>query len=549
MRGRNVVVLAIVGLAFATLGGLPVDPLSLSAHGAPAGPSVRITRSPAPKTFERRPRFDFESPDNATARLQCSLDGRRWRRCSSPFRAWRLARGRHTFKVRALGPTGDGGQPAKRRFRVLSRQVKFGHSVRGAKLRAVRLGNPNAARKALVVGSIHGNEREGHEVVRLLRRRYRDLRGVELWVVKTVNPDGVEAGRRSNARGVDLNRNFSYRWNGGASPSTGEYPGPHPFSEPESRAVRRLVKRVRPRVTIWYHQPWGQVLLPCHGRAQAQRRYARVAHLPPQRCRGQRLPGTATKWQNHRGPGTAFVVELPSGELSKRDARRHARAVVRVATSHGNPHAHDTTEPAAAPPLRVKLGRPRFDRDPIPYGKKRKHQMAAYSKRHYGKRRWQLRNRRVIVLHFTGGSTYRSAWETFASNAPNTGERPGVCSHFVIAKNGRIHRLVRPAIRCRHAIGLNHRAIGVEMVQETGPSSHWADRQILHRDRQLKAALRLVGWLKQRFGIKMREVIGHAMANDSSYFKDLEGWRNDHTDWLRRDVVRFRHRLRKLLGT
>ena len=174
--------------------------------------------------------------------------------------------------------------------------------------------------------------------------------------------------------------------------------------------------------------------------------------------------------------------------------------------------------------------------------------MAGYSKRHYGKRRWQLRNRRVIVLHFTGGSTYRSAWETFASNAPNMGERPGVCSHFVVAKNGRVHRLVRPAIRCRHAIGLNHRAIGVEMVQEAGRSSHWADRQILHRERQLKAALRLVGWLKQRFGIKMRDVIGHAMANHSPYFKDLEGWRNDHTDWLRRDVARFRHRLRKLLA-
>ena len=169
--------------------------------------------------------------------------------------------------------------------------------------------------------------------------------------------------------------------------------------------------------------------------------------------------------------------------------------------------------------------------------------MAAYSKRHYGKRRWQLRNHRVIVLHFTAGSTYRSAWETFATNAPNRGERPGVCSHFVVAKNGRIHRLVRPGIRCRHAIGLNHRAIGVEMVQEAGPSSRWADRQILHRHRQIRSALRLVGWLKQRFGVRMRDVIGHSMANESRFFKDLEGWRNDHTDWLPRDVFEFRHRL------
>ena len=173
--------------------------------------------------------------------------------------------------------------------------------------------------------------------------------------------------------------------------------------------------------------------------------------------------------------------------------------------------------------------------------------MAAYSARHYGRRKWRLRHPRAIVLHFTAGPSYRSAWETFASNAPNLGERPGVCSHFVVSKRGRIYRLVKPRIRCRHAIGLNHRSIGVEMVQEAGRGSHWADRQILHRQRQIRAVLRLVGWLKQRFGVKMSDIIGHAMANDSPYFKDLEGWRNDHSDWLRRDVRKFRHRLRRLL--
>jgi protein MpaA len=363
--------------------------------------------------------------------------------------------------------------PAVRQFRVLGRAVTLGHSVRGNRLRAVRLGDPNAARKALVVGSIHGDENEGHEVIRALKRRHRDLSGAELWVVKTVNPDGIDANRRQNARGVDLNRNFSYRWDG-AGASSAENPGPRPFSEPESRAVRRLAKRLKPRVTIWYHQPWGQVLLPCHGPAPAQRRYARLSGLPTKRCRGQRLRGTATSWQNHRLSGTAFVVELPGGELPNRLARRHARAAAGVALRHrGRRHHHSGREP---PTSSAKLRQPRIARDPIPYGAKRRHQMAAYSKRHYGKRRWRLRNRRVIVLHFTASSTYRSAWETFAANTPNRGERPGVCSHFVVAKNGRIHRLVRPAIRCRHAIGLNHRAIAVEMVQEadrarTGPTA------------------------------------------------------------------------------
>ena len=101
------------------------------------------------------------------------------------------------------------------------KRLTFGSSVRGTKLRAVRLGDPNATRKALVVGSIHGDETEGHEIVRILRRSHRDTPAVQLWVVKTVNPDGVDAGTRRNARGVDLNRNFSYRWRGDLPPSSG----------------------------------------------------------------------------------------------------------------------------------------------------------------------------------------------------------------------------------------------------------------------------------------------------------------------------------------
>ena len=432
-------------------------------------------------------------------------------------------------------------------------RITFGHSVHGTKLVATRIGDPDAKRTGLVVGSIHGDETEGHEIVHTLKRRYRDAKHVKLWVVKTVNPDGVAANMRKNARGVDLNRNFAYRWEGGVPPSSGYYPGPHPFSEPESRAVKRLVKRIRPNVTVWYHQPWGQVLLPCHGPAGVQRRYADLADWPTKRCRGQHLHGTATRWQNHHFRGQAFVVELNAGELPDSAARRHARAAVKVVRSGARRSGTAGSKPAAEPAKRSaqrrsKLKRPPIKADPIPYGHKRKHQMARYSKRHYGQPRWHLRDPKVIVLHFTAGPSYQSAWQVFASNAPNNGELPGVCSHFVVDQDGTAYRTVRPSIRCRHAIGLNYTAIGVEMVQETGSGSHWADEQILHRHKQIHKALRLVGWLKQQNGIKMRNIIGHAMANQSPFFKDLEGWRNDHTDWLKRDVKTFRQRLHRLLA-
>ena len=196
------------------------------------------------------------------------------------------------------------------------------------------------------------------------------------------------------------------------------------------------------------------------------------------------------------------------------------------------------TAPAAA-----QAPKPPIDHDPISYGAERKRQMAGYSARHYGQREWRLTNPDVIVLHFTASDSYSSAWNTFDSNAPNLGETPGVCAHYVIKQSGGIEELVPPSIRCRHTIGLNHRSIGIEMVQETGRGSHWADQQILDRRPQIRAALRLVRWLQDRYGIPPRDVIGHAMANDHRYFKDLEGWRNDHSDWLKRDVREFRKRL------
>lgn len=206
--------------------------------------------------------------------------------------------------------------------------------------------------------------------------------------------------------------------------------------------------------------------------------------------------------------------------------------------------------PASATPVEtlpdVSARRPRIAWDPIPYARERRQQMAAYSARHYGRRRWQLRRRRVIVLHFTAGSSYQSAWNTFAANSPARGELPGVCTHYVVPRGGVVHQLVRLGVRCRHAVGLNHRSIGIEMVQPLGRGSHWAAQRILHRRAQIRSVLRLVRYLRGRFNVPMRHVIGHSMANSNRYFKDLQGWRNDHTDWLWRDVRVFRRRLARI---
>jgi hypothetical protein len=210
-------------------------------------------------------------------------------------------------------------------------RVEIGRSSEGRPITAVRLGDPDSPRKAIVVGAIHGNERAGLAVTRALRKRWaRGITGVDLWVVDSVNPDGMRSDRRQNARAVDLNRNFPYRWRMNGTRGSRYWGGPRPLSEPESRAVQRLVLQLRPAVTIWYHQPWNAVL-GCGQAARVERSYARLAGMRTS-CRGRGLTGTATSWQNNVvGGGTAFVVELAGGGVSEATARRHARAAALVA--------------------------------------------------------------------------------------------------------------------------------------------------------------------------------------------------------------------------
>jgi murein endopeptidase len=207
---------------------------------------------------------------------------------------------------------------------VVSKRVVIGRSVGDRPIMAYRLGTPRLARRVLVVGNIHGDEPAGLEVTRRLISRAR-AHGASLWVVPTLNPDGLAAGTRHNARGVDLNRNFPYEWDATLGVS-----GARPLSEPEARAAVRLIRRLRPAVTIWFHQP--QWLVRARGRsAGVARRYARLTGA---RFRALRSPpGSATNWQSHRMRARSFVVELRPGRIPAENAELHMRAVVAIARS------------------------------------------------------------------------------------------------------------------------------------------------------------------------------------------------------------------------
>src|SRR5207249_1058166 len=165
-------------------------------------------------------------------------------------------------------------------------RVALGRSVRHRLIWAEEVGDLSSPRPLLIVGCIHGNEGAGMAIARDLLSDP-PPRDEALWVIPDLNPDGRAADTRQNARGVDLNRNFPWRWQPLGPRGTQQYSGPRPLSEPEARAAFALVQHVRPRIAIWIHQPLA-VVDESGGSVAVERRFSRLSGLPLRRL--QRYP-------------------------------------------------------------------------------------------------------------------------------------------------------------------------------------------------------------------------------------------------------------------
>jgi len=205
----------------------------------------------------------------------------------------------------------------------------IGTSVKGRPITGVHRAYPGARNKVVIIGSIHGNERAGQRVVRDLLGRSLP-RDVDLWLLRTVNPDGVAADTRTHADHVDLNRNFSYHWRS-LNRGTIEWSGPRALSEPESRALRAFILKIDPALIVVFHQPLFAV------GAQTQ---AKAAPVVRALARGMGLPirtlncnstcfGSFSSWVNHRTDGVAVTVEFGQSVSDSR-IRRAARTLLSV---------------------------------------------------------------------------------------------------------------------------------------------------------------------------------------------------------------------------
>jgi beta-N-acetylhexosaminidase len=179
----------------------------------------------------------------------------------------------------------------------------------------------------------------------------------------------------------------------------------------------------------------------------------------------------------------------------------------------------------------------------VPFGADRIRETVGYEQRHYGLQRSTLIGPHVIVEHYTGNRSFAATWATFASDAPDPelGEKPGTCTHFVVDRDGTIYQLVRLPLVCRHTVGLNWTAIGIEHV---GTS----DQEILRNPRQLTASLALTLWLSRRYRIPRNQVIGHNESLRSPYHRErYVQWRcQTHGDWTPADMRVYRAKLAEL---
>lgn len=203
------------------------------------------------------------------------------------------------------------------------------------------------------------------------------------------------------------------------------------------------------------------------------------------------------------------------------------------------PNSTDSSVAAAG----ATPARPPIIWDPIPFPPKRKAEMADYSERHYGSRDWKLDRPRVIVEHLTQSSTFEPVLTMFSQDTPDNElhELPGVCAHFVIDQNGVIHQLVPLSVMCRHTVGLNWTAIGIEHVG-------FVPADVLYQAKIRSASLRLTNWLRCREGIAVKNVIGHNESLQSPYHHErvvrLRG--QTHDDFPTQSMDKYRAALGRL---
>ena len=224
------------------------------------------------------------------------------------------------------------GLPADRARASTRCTLDVGYAVDGGPLTVTVFGS--GPKTVLVLGGIHGDETRSVEVARFLADYLaatpEAVIGKTVAVLVNANPTGAAGHTRTNANGVDLNRNFSARnWRPGVM-GRRDYPGPSPCSEPETQAILRAMEILRPERIISMHSTARESVCnnfdgPAEEIARlmaAQNGYPVLANV------GHPTPGSLGSWAGIDRGVPVITLELPESRPGAECWQRNRRAIL-----------------------------------------------------------------------------------------------------------------------------------------------------------------------------------------------------------------------------
>lgn len=169
----------------------------------------------------------------------------------------------------------------------------------------------------LFIGGVHGDEPEGvklaHDLIFWLQKNNNET--LRPWyLIPCLNMDGFQLNERTNAHGVDLNRNFpSSDWSPEAK-APRYFPGPRPLSEPETQALVALIEKIKPSLIVHFHSWEPCVVYTGSPGKEAADLLAKDSPYQAREDIGYPTPGSLGQygWLNHQTP--VICIEEQEGE-------------------------------------------------------------------------------------------------------------------------------------------------------------------------------------------------------------------------------------------
>lgn len=125
-------------------------------------------------------------------------------------------------------------------------------TIKNNEVRLVSIEPPRYDKTLLVVGVVHGDEWQGEKIVEEMMKLPHKNR---VLYIKCLNPDGVDLLTRTNANGVDINRNFPAK-NWKLLPKDRYFGGNEPLSEIESGFLKEIIDEYKPDAILTLHTPF-----------------------------------------------------------------------------------------------------------------------------------------------------------------------------------------------------------------------------------------------------------------------------------------------------